>query len=243
MFGLFYGILQAFGIAGKEYKDFSYMYKSKNKARENGDRTYLDRQCNIRSMENNHLLTYTTDHNGDLILRDLKTWETLDNITDRARNEEIVRHKNEAIVNGDPIYESVYSCDLHKLELETGVVGKRYRYINGNTDYVIRNFGLCGQWLMDAKTGYIVALTEKFKNSHNYGRSSCGITEMLNGVNYLCGMHFNGGERYNNIRQMEYVTFDSYEEFQNYFNRRQDMYKSVNGGRFDAYNHHNVKIY
>ena len=120
--------------------------------------TWVDSNGKMRLTSNNHLCIYITLPNGDRVLQDIKTGESIVNYTQNERVKLVAKSKQIAEQKG----ESIYCIDFnpHKEDSVRGVVGMHFYNPETKDTFVIRTFDYI-PFYVNIQTGEIGDVVDK----------------------------------------------------------------------------------
>lgn len=120
--------------------------------------TWVDSNGKMRLTSNNHLCIYTISSNGDNVLQDIKTGETIVNYTQIERSKLVAKSKRIAAQKGEYIY--CVDFNPHKEDIVRGIVGMHFYNSETKETFVIRVFD-CIPFYINVQTGEIGDVVDK----------------------------------------------------------------------------------
>lgn len=157
MFGILHSLFIGGAFIAGEIKEQVDREKYKTRRPNYENKSYYDRHCVERLLENDHPIVLNTLSNGDKVYIDCKTQRIVRNVTQERKAKELEQRRQDAIDNGKTVYlyEDVKINHVHEF------FGKKYKDLKTGEIYYINGCkGLSYYITLDGK---VVRLTDKCK--------------------------------------------------------------------------------
>ena len=135
VFGILYATYCLCDMAVKGIRNSLYDADRKISGSDPNTGTYLDHNMTMRNVVTNHIMSYETDHNGEVWLKDCKTGDYMRNITAENNERNFQMEKAKAERGESDKTHMIYGDNPHRHEKFPGY---RYKDFKTGKMYVIR---------------------------------------------------------------------------------------------------------